>query len=111
EGALCGVPERAGSFPFIVRAEDQAGLFDSALFILDVTSGSDFAISTTRLDDGAPGVPYSAMIAAVNGLPPYTFALVPGTGDIPPGLFFDPIGKISGSPTAEGLYSFAVEAR
>jgi subtilase family serine protease len=109
DGALCGVPDRAGSFPIIVHAEDQTGLFDTALVILEVASGSDFAVASTHLADAVLGAPYMTSIAVANGIAPYTISLVPMAGDLPPGLTLDPSGGINGKPTRLGLFSFAVE--
>jgi putative Ig domain-containing protein/CARDB protein len=110
EGAFCGVPERVGSFAFTVRVHDAAGLFDTALFVFDVSAAGSFAIFTSRLPDGVPAVAYDASVTAVNGAPPVMFSLVPRAGDLPPGLAIDPLGRIRGTPMKAGLYAFAVQA-
>jgi hypothetical protein len=52
--------------------------------------------------------PYSSTIVVSGGVTPYTFALA--SGSLPPGLTLNPnTGVISGSPTATGTYSFAVQ--
>jgi MYXO-CTERM domain-containing protein len=108
EGALCGTPELAGSFPLEIRVQDTTGLFDTALFILEVDSGNDLAIATFQLPAGKVGVDYSQEITAVRGMEPFTFSLVPGAGSLPTGLTFDN-GVVSGKPTAAGVFAFQVQ--
>jgi len=68
------------------------------------------AIITTALPDGVLGKPYFAALEAVGGTPPYTWDLASGT--LPPGLSLQASsGHISGSPTTEGTFTFAVQVR
>ena len=51
---------------------------------------------------------YEVKLAAKGGVPPRTWAVIAGA--LPPGLSLDPVsGTISGTPTALGLFRFAVE--
>jgi type II secretory pathway pseudopilin PulG len=69
-----------------------------------------FTITTTSLPDGVVQQPYPyVQIEATNGVKPYTFSLVPGSGDLPPGLTLNSDGTISGTPTQAGTYSFTVK--
>lgn len=58
-------------------------------------------MSTGRVD-----VPYSSGIKATGGTAPYRFALFGGT--LPPGLSIDPQGRITGTPTATGSFTYQV---
>ena len=50
-GIWCGVPEQVGSFEVVVRVQDDAQLFDTSLFTVDVMAGSELAVSVFSLDD------------------------------------------------------------
>jgi hypothetical protein len=108
DGALCGAPSRVGSFAFTVRAADQTGLFDSALFTLEVASESSFVISTTTLPDAESGKAYDAAIEVLLGEEMLAFSTVMGAGELPPGLALGADGSITGTPTTEGVFAFVV---
>lgn len=73
---------------------------------------SSFTITTTSLPDGIMHQAYpSVQIEATNGVKPYTFSLVSGSGNLPPGLTLNSNGTISGTPTQAGTYSFTVQAK
>jgi hypothetical protein len=67
-------------------------------------------IMTGSLPVGAVGVNYSMVLAAANGVPPYTWSV---TGaQAPPGLSLQAsTGKISGTPTQAGAFSFSVQVK
>ena len=52
-------------------------------------------------------VSYEVKLAARGGMPPRSWELIAGA--LPPGMSLDPSGRISGKPTALGLFRFAVE--
>ena len=69
---------------------------------------STLDITTSALPAGALGVNYSAILAAANGVPPYTWGIA--SGHLPPGLNLQPsTGHISGTPSQSGTFSFSVE--
>ncbi len=51
--------------------------------------------------------PYDQTISAANGTGPYSYAI---TGSQPPGLTLAADGRLSGTPTTDGNYSFTIEA-
>jgi len=75
-------------------------------------------IYTTDLPNGSVNDPYSpeTLLEAEGGEAPYTWSLVDGYGDLPPGLTLDLDGTISGSPTFDPnvtypkTYDFTVQA-
>ncbi|HEX9160100.1 MAG TPA: putative Ig domain-containing protein [Thermoanaerobaculia bacterium] len=68
-------------------------------------------ITTGALPDGASGTPFAATMAAIGGVPPYTWSLVavdgPFTG-FPPGMTLHANGTIDGTPSAPGTYTFTI---
>jgi len=73
---------------------------------------SSFTITTTSLPDGVMHQAYpTVQIEATNGVKPYTFSLVSGSGNLPPGLTLNSNGTISGTPTQAGTFSFTVQVR
>src|SRR5262249_31874197 len=68
-----------------------------------VTVGANVTLTETDLPTGTVGTPYS------QALPPAgsTFAL--RVGQLPPGLSLSPEGLLSGTPTANGSFTFTVE--
>ena len=65
-------------------------------------------LSPATLPNGVLNVPYSQTIIALGGVPPRTFAVTAGSP--PPGLLLSAGGVLSGTPTAEGSFSFTVRA-
>jgi len=67
-------------------------------------------ISPTMLPNGAVGTAYSQSIPVVGGTPPFTFAFVPGFGNITPGLAGPNAntGAFTGMPTTAGVFGFRV---
>src|SRR5271169_2529179 len=82
-------------------------------FALSCSSGrppvpvGPLVISPSALPVAVIGVPYSATLAAVGGLQPFTWSLSSGT--LPPGLSISTAGMISGTPTALGSSNFKVQ--
>ena len=64
--------------------------------------------TASPLPDGAKGVAYDLDMAATGGTPPYGWFTYNGT--LPPGLTLSAGGKLSGTPTAAGDYTFYIEA-
>jgi hypothetical protein len=65
-------------------------------------------VSERALPKAILSAAYEAKLVATGGMPPRTWEVIDGR--LPPGLILDPVtGAISGTPTAAGLYRFAVE--
>ena len=62
-------------------------------------------ILNTALAAGNVGSAYSQTLQATGGLPPYSWS---SSGTLPAGLFLNPVGTLSGTPTTAGNYTFTL---
>ncbi len=94
-------------YTFTVKVSDSTGASTSAS--LNIQVNSLINITTTALTAGATvGIPYTTTFAAAGGTLPYTWGIVAGAP--PDGLTFAVnTGMLSGTPTAAGTFSFAVQ--
>ena len=74
---------------------------------LKTVAGAYPRITTTAMSQGKLRQPYSQMLTAADGTPPYRWSLLEGS--LPAGLTLDASGRVSGSPSAVGHYSFRVQ--
>lgn len=83
---------------------------DFALVMGNASNCSSVAISInqTSLPAGATATPYNQTLTATGGNPPFTWSLQ--SGAFPGGLSLSTGGVLSGSPTAEGTFNFAIMA-
>jgi hypothetical protein len=72
---------------------------------LECQTGSGPVITTASLPNGKTRHAYSRTLATANAVAPATFARV--SGSLPAGLTLSSGGRISGTPRAVGLFSFA----
>src|ERR1035438_1988856 len=72
-------------------------------------STPSFVVTTTSLQGGMVGNPYSAPLAASNGTAPYAWSIT--SGSLPAGLSLNTsTGAVSGTPTTSGSTTFTVTA-
>jgi hypothetical protein len=70
------------------------------------TSSSGLTVSAT-LPQGSVGSGYSGVVSATGGTVPYSYSV--SSGQLPSGVLLNnSTGKISGTPSASGTYSFSV---
>ncbi|MBD1208466.1 MAG: putative Ig domain-containing protein, partial [Ignavibacteria bacterium] len=108
-GILSGTPTAAGSYSFIVRASNSAGFFDSYSIPINITEAPSAFSAQSPSISGSVGSPYSSYTFVANGTPTPWYSIISGT--LPPGLTLTYDGILSGTPTAAGAYTFAVQAR
>lgn len=90
------------------------GTFPSAESGGSTGSGTNpVIITTTSLPSATIGVPYSATLTAIGGVPaspppPYKWSVIAGA--LPTGLNLDIFGNITGTPSALGTFNFTVQA-
>ena len=106
-GVISGTPTVPGTFPFTIKASD--GFGDSATKDLSITvNAPTITISPTTLQSGVVGVAYSQTLTATGGTGTgYVWTLANGS-TLPGGLTLSG-NVISGTPTNEGNYNFAVK--
>jgi hypothetical protein len=109
-GRITGTPAAAGTYGFTVKVADSKGNYDTATCAIVVKA------SPVNLDCGTCGngnakiwYYYSDSAHATGGVAPYTYFVV--SGSLPRGITLNSsTGRISGTPTASGTYSFTLKA-
>jgi len=113
-GAWPSIPD--GTWVNFSGLIDEPTVYSRALTISEVqsifTAGSNgkslVTISPLLLAGGSVGVTYNQSCSAANGIAPYSFAV--SSGVLPLGFTLSPGGVLSGSPVADGSYTFTVTA-
>ncbi|MBZ5584904.1 MAG: putative Ig domain-containing protein [Acidobacteriia bacterium] len=96
-GVISGIPTVPFSDSVIVAVHDSSSPPSSASYPLQLTITRGLTIATTSLLTGTAGAPYSSPLAAVGGVPPYTWS----AAVLPAPLTINPAsGLISGIPDA-----------
>ena len=98
-GLVTGVSP-GGPVTIVATSEGRSGSAQVTLNPLPLT------ITTTALPAGTVGVAYSQSLAATGGVRPYSWTISAGT--LPPGTALSSAGVLSGTPTANGDFSFTV---
>jgi hypothetical protein len=108
DGLLAGTASVAGSYTFTIQIVDSAGNSDSRQYNLSVVANpsAGIALVNTFLPPGRVGNPYNGHTNATGGVTPYGYAI--SAGALPPGLTLEVTGRISGTPTTAGMYTFTV---
>jgi alpha-tubulin suppressor-like RCC1 family protein len=110
-GEISGTPTKSGEFTFTVKAIDtkDSSLYDTRSFTITIDSyGEPASITVNSLDNGIVGDDYSQTLEAEGGSGDFTWSRSSGT--LPVGLSLSSDGKISGTPTKAGTYTFTVKA-
>ena len=102
---ISGTPTVPGSYSGTITAHNAFPPDDSRDFTI-VIAAPPLVIITPSLPPVAGGGDVHAPVVAAGGLPPYTFDLL--SGQLPPGLSFDPQGVLVGVATLPGHYTFTV---
>lgn len=106
---LSGTPTAIGSFTFDVTVTDSASATAVKAFTVDVLPEID--LPATTLPQPVATGPYTATLTAMNGTQTgFTWAVE--SGALPPGLTLGATGTpsttLTGTPTAAGMYTFAI---
>src|SRR5487761_794094 len=99
-----------GAFNFTLLVTDQGNppLTASQSYTIIIAPAPPLAIATTSLTNAAQGSPYNFPLAASGGVPPLTWST--SAGSLPPGVSLNTTtGQLSGTPTAQGTFSFPVK--
>jgi hypothetical protein len=102
---LAGTPSAAGAFSLTIQATDSAKLTASRSLSLTVNPSTLTLITARQLPDAKLNQPYTELIAASGGQPPYRWS----TSGLPTGLTINSTtGQITGTPTAAGNFAVAI---
>ena len=104
EGAISGVPMKAGPKQFLLLASDANGNQAGQVCSLAVVPGA-LAVSGCPLPDASAGTSYFSLLNARGGSAPYYITTM---GALPAGMQVSVDGQVSGTPTTAGLYQFNV---
>lgn len=111
ENTLTSVEVQQGEYLYFI--------VDAGTYLWDDTTGLDITIrflpelslritTDSPLPSGTVGVPYSTILAATGGTPPYTWAVA--SGALPTGLDLNgETGEIYGTPTTAGTFGFTIQ--
>ena len=109
-GVISGSPASPGNFSFTVEATDSSPTPQSATKTLALAIGAPgpLAITTSALLDGTVNTPYSAVVAATGGTPPYSWSIPAGA--LPSSMSLNgTTGAIAGKPASTGTANFTVQ--
>jgi YVTN family beta-propeller protein len=106
-GILSGTPTAQGTYNFTVAATDANGCPGSRDYALTIVCPI-ISLAPTSLPNATQGTAYDQTITASGGTAPYTYTVT--SGALPAGLTLSSGGIISGTPTATGIFNFAVTA-
>jgi len=105
-GVIAGTPTTAGTYNFGVTATATNGI--AATKALSITVVTPVSITTASLPGGSVGVAYNRTVAATGGTTPYVWSI--SAGALPTPLTLNAsTGVISGTPNANGTFSFTVK--
>jgi hypothetical protein len=111
-GVLSGTASQEGEFDFSAQVSDSSGpkpLTAMKALTLTVVAIA-LQIMPNELPGGQVGVPFQAMLTASGGVTPYAWTVT--SGQLPPGIALNSAtGKLEGTPTSAGQYSFTVQVQ
>jgi hypothetical protein len=113
-GKIMGTPTEAGAFTFTLEAVDSAPMPATAQRTFTITSTGMPTAPPLRIDTAAiPAamvhVPYSSLLAASGGTPPYAWSIASGT--LPTGFALSTGGIVNGIATSTGTAHFTVQVK
>jgi hypothetical protein len=105
---IVGKPALSGIYPFSITVKDSLGGTSATSLTINVAPGQ-LSVVTPTLVTTAAGVPYTPVVLqAGGGIPPYNWSVATGSGPLPTGITLSPGGVISGTPTTNATFSFAL---
>ena len=94
-GNIEGVPTSTGSHQLSVDVTDSSGRTASKTFNLSIDD--TFVLTTTKLNNGIVGSPYTQTLTATGGYGTYTWNVY--AGQLPDGIVLNSNGQLTGTPT------------
>lgn len=106
DGRITGTPAVAELASFTVSVSEPGLTPGSRGLTLEVTAGpTGLRLVSSTLPPATVGVPYSGMLEATGGAPPYAIQVIVGRPDW---LLVDSMGAASGTPDAPGSHALTV---
>ena len=110
-GVPLPVPTNPTTFPFTVQVTDSTlpnPQIQSKALAISIQAPQPLAILPASLPSGKTATPYSTLLTASGGVPPYTWQVT--NGQLPSGLTFSPANAaISGTPVLVTSSTFTVQ--
>jgi Putative Ig domain len=108
-GVLSGSPVAAGTYSFTAQLQDASNPPQMRSVTLSLRVAAPLMITTPAgaLPNAVVKIGYSVTLAASGGNAPIAWSLA--SGALPPGLTLNSGGKISGTPTQTGTFTFTVK--
>lgn len=109
---ISGRPTTVQTTTFTVEVRDKAGHRATKVLSITIDPAQTLVITTPgpNLAPATVGKSYFANLFANGGTTPYTWSIV--TGQLPPGLRLQASpGRINGTPTARGTFTFTLRVR
>ncbi|MGB9255008.1 MAG: putative Ig domain-containing protein, partial [Candidatus Korobacteraceae bacterium] len=104
-GVISGKPTASGASTFTVQVADSGGTSQQTAIAQLTIAINVVTITTMSLPNAAVNVLYSAPLAAIGGVTPYSWTM---SGTLPSGLSLNSAGVISGTPISTGSATFTV---
>jgi hypothetical protein len=108
DGHITGVPTREGSYTFYIRQTDNCGIEGegNAPFVITIRPGGPpLSVSSASIPAAEADVAYAATLAAAGGgSGAHVWSVT--SGQLPPGVSLSADGKLAGTPTTAGSYTF-----
>ncbi|MDX8450143.1 putative Ig domain-containing protein [Mesorhizobium sp. VK3C] len=111
DGRISGTPTGSGPYNYTVHVTDSTSgtqLTADKSYSFTVP-GPTLVVSPTNPPDGAVGFAYSQQFSTNGGTAPYTYSLE--SGSLPGGLTLSSSGLLSGTPTAQGTFTFTIRSQ
>ncbi|MDD3711476.1 MAG: FISUMP domain-containing protein [Patescibacteria group bacterium] len=106
-GDLTGTPTTYGDYSFYIMVSDAESATSSREFSMTIDPVV-LALGTSDPEDGYEGIAYAGhTFTASGGVAPYTFSL--DSGSLPDGLSLASNGNLTGTPTTQDSYNFAIK--
>lgn len=108
-GTITGTPTQPGTSTLTILLRDSGGQSaqQSSSIAIIAADAHPLSISTTTLPQPVVGQVYSQTLQATGGTPPYAWSIK--SGQLPAGLSLSATGQITGTLSAAGQPSFAVQ--
>ena len=104
-GTISGTPSETGTWVVTIGVSDSYGNIYTKVIVITVEAVT--ITNASPLSDGTVGMSYDVDLNAVGGNTPYSWAVT--WGFLPPGMVInDQTGRITGTPTATGIFEFYV---